>query len=104
MNVYKHRTVLVALTAVLCGGVAISLTPELAAQTPLSVIATVHAGFNPMKLAVNENTNTIFALNLGYTGTQFTVIDGATNTATTSTIPGSYQPYFLAVNTNTNKV
>src|SRR5205814_346371 len=67
-----------------------------------SVTATVTAGIFPQAAAVNPVTNQIYVANFG--SNNVTVIDGATNAATTVTDAGANEPVAVAVNPVSNKI
>jgi len=71
--------------------------PNGAAQV---VTATVTAGMAPEAVAVNTVTNKIYVAN--FLSNNVTVIDGATNSATTVTDPNATSPNSVAVNSATN--
>ncbi len=67
----------------------------------LDVVTTIPVGISPNAIAVNPATNKIYVANGGSGETNLgsvTVIDGATNTATTVTDPAANDPYAVAVN------
>ncbi len=65
-----------------------------------SVQATIPAGTNPNRLAVNTVTNKIYAANV--VSNNVTVINGADNT--TATVTAGSGPSDIAVNTVTNRI
>ncbi len=67
-----------------------------------SVTATVTVGIFPQGAAVNPVTNQIYVANFG--SNNVTVIDGATNAATTVTDAGANEPVAVAVNPVSNKI
>src|SRR6266446_4403221 len=67
-----------------------------------SVTATVAVGISPQAAAVNPVTNKIYVANFG--SNNVTVIDGATNAATTVTDASVNEPVALAVNPVSNKI
>jgi YVTN family beta-propeller protein len=66
-----------------------------------SVTASVPVGTLPLAVAANPITNKIYVAN--FSSDNVTVIDGATNTATTVNASGN-EPVALAVNPLTNKI
>jgi YVTN family beta-propeller protein len=66
------------------------------------VLATVPVGDAPVQLTVNQVTNRIYVAN--FLSSNVTVIDGATNAATTVTDPNASGPYDVAVNPVTNMI
>jgi YVTN family beta-propeller protein len=66
------------------------------------VLATVPVGDAPVQLTVNPTTNLIYVAN--FLSSNVTVIDGATNAATTVTDPNASGPYDVAVNPVTNMI
>ncbi len=71
------------------------------AHAAYDVIATIGVGSNPLDVAVNPITNTIYVTN--NISNNVSVINGATNTVTT-TIPVGSNPYGVAVNASTNTI
>ena len=63
---------------------------------------TVAAGGNPIAVAVNPVTNKIYVANL--TSDNVTVIDGATNTPATISLPAGSQPFAVEVNPVTDMI
>jgi DNA-binding beta-propeller fold protein YncE len=78
-----------------------------------TTVATITAGVCPSAIAVNSATNKIYVANAGQTsiicGSCFnfgsiTIIDGASNTATTISDPNVRYPQAIAVNPATNRI
>lgn len=80
----------------------LSLLVSIAPAQGQTVIATVPVGSAPVGLALNRATNKVYVSNNG--SGNITVIDGATNTATTVTNSNIQALWGIAVNPVTNKV
>ena len=67
-----------------------------------AVIGSVAAGRNPMEIAINPATNTIYVANRG--DNTLTVVDGATLATTTVPVPTAAIPGSIAVNPVSNRI
>src|SRR5260370_13795952 len=92
----KNNQSLIEMAALAFSAVAIGSIPAQAQ----SVTATVAAGTNPLRIAVNPVTNKIYVANQN--SNNVTVIDGATNSTTTVPVGGG--PTAVAVNPVSNKI
>jgi YVTN family beta-propeller protein len=96
-----------AITGLHAGGLVLeyggaTLSPSCSAcwPAPAPILASIPAGSAPLTVAMNSISNKLYAAN--ELSNNVTVVDGATNTATT--VPVGMQPLAIAVNHTTNMV
>src|SRR5215831_8923421 len=95
------RRGLVLVLAVIVVSLVGFLNHEIPAASAMSVVATIPVGTNPVGVAVNQHTNTVYVSN-NNAGT-VSVINASTNIVT-ATIPAGTFPEGIDVNPANNKI